>query len=96
MIESWVVILIMVFAPQIVGFLAPSYRDYPEKMALAVLLTRIMAPLLMVVSWAALFMGALNSFKVFFWQQDRKGRDRRRDRQRQHVHISCDLRENPY
>jgi putative peptidoglycan lipid II flippase len=36
-------------------------------MALAVLLTRIMAPLLMVVSWAALFMGALNSFKVFFW-----------------------------
>ncbi|MBP5296136.1 MAG: murein biosynthesis integral membrane protein MurJ, partial [Bacteriovoracaceae bacterium] len=58
--------LIFIFAPQIVGFLAPSYQAFPAKMELAVLLTRIMAPLLVLVSIAALWMGALNTLKVFF------------------------------
>ena len=58
--------LIYLFAPQIVAFLAPSYQAAPAKMELAVLLTRIMAPLLVFVSIAALWMGALNTLKVFF------------------------------
>ena len=54
------------FAPEIVSVFAPGFRDDPEKFALTVGLTRIMAPFLTFVSVAALFMGALNSLKIFF------------------------------
>ena len=57
---------IAVFAPQLVTIFAPSFVGDAEKFDLTVNLTRILAPFLMFISWAALFMGALNSLKVFF------------------------------
>lgn len=59
-------ILIFIFAPEIIAIFAPSFKDLPEKFQITVNLTRIMAPFLLFVSLAALFMGALNSLKVFF------------------------------
>jgi putative peptidoglycan lipid II flippase len=57
---------IMLFAPQIISIFAPAFLKDPEKFELTVNLTRIMAPFLTFVSLAALFMGVLNSLKVFF------------------------------
>ncbi|MCK5884570.1 MAG: murein biosynthesis integral membrane protein MurJ [Bacteriovoracaceae bacterium] len=59
-------ILIVIFAPQFVALMAPKFVDVPEKFEITVVLTRIMAPFLVLVSIAALFMGALNTLKVFF------------------------------
>lgn len=58
--------LIFVFADQIIVVFAPSFKADPEKFAVTVNLTKIMSPFLCFVSLAALFMGALNSLKVFF------------------------------
>ena len=58
--------LIFIFAPEIIGLFAPSFKADPNKFETTVLLTRIMSPFLCFVSLAALFMGALNSLKVFF------------------------------
>jgi putative peptidoglycan lipid II flippase len=55
-----------VFAPELVRIFAPSFIKDPEKFLITVNLTRIMAPFLTFVSLAALFMGALNSLKIFF------------------------------
>lgn len=57
---------IMVFAPELVSLFAPEFTKDPEKYEITVVLTRIMSPFLTFVSLAALFMGALNSLKVFF------------------------------
>ncbi len=57
---------IAVFAPELVTVFAPAFVSDKEKFELTVNLTRILAPFLMFISWAALFMGALNSLKVFF------------------------------
>jgi putative peptidoglycan lipid II flippase len=54
------------FAPELVRIFAPSFIKDPEKFEITVNLTRIMAPFLTFVSLAALFMGALNSLKIFF------------------------------
>tara|TARA_Y100000768_G_C23991213_1_gene693381 strand:- start:1741 stop:3267 length:1527 start_codon:yes stop_codon:yes gene_type:complete len=59
-------VITFVFAPEIVNLFAPTFYKDPEKFELTVLLTRIMSPFLCFVSIAALFMGALNSLKVFF------------------------------
>lgn len=56
----------IVFAPEIISVFAPSFKDNLEKFETTVLLTRLMAPFLCFVSLAALFMGALNSLKIFF------------------------------
>jgi putative peptidoglycan lipid II flippase len=56
----------MIFAPELISLFAPSFTKDPEKFILTVNLTRIMAPFLTCVSLAALFMGVLNSLKVFF------------------------------
>ena len=58
--------LIIYFAPEIVSVFAPGFVGDTEKFEVTVGLTRIMAPFLCFVSIAALFMGALNSLKVFF------------------------------
>ena len=58
--------LFIYFAPEIISVFAPSFQEDPKKFELTVLLTRIMSPFLFFVSIAALFMGALNSLKVFF------------------------------
>ena len=57
---------IIIFAPELISLFAPSFKADPEKFLLTVNLTRIMAPFLTFISLAALFMGALNSLKVFF------------------------------
>ncbi|MCM2350309.1 MAG: murein biosynthesis integral membrane protein MurJ [Bacteriovoracaceae bacterium] len=56
----------IIFAPELISIFAPAFTKYPEKFQITVNLTRIMAPFLTFVSLAALFMGALNSLKVFF------------------------------
>ena len=55
-----------IFAPELIEIFAPSFTKDPAKFQLTVNLTRIMAPFLTCVSLAALFMGVLNSLKVFF------------------------------
>jgi putative peptidoglycan lipid II flippase len=57
---------IFIFAPQLITVFAPTFIGDVEKFDITVNLTRIMAPFLAFVSIAALFMGALNSLKVFF------------------------------
>jgi putative peptidoglycan lipid II flippase len=58
--------MIFIFAPEIVNLFAPTFYEDPQKFEITVNLTRVMAPFLFFVSIAALFMGALNSLKVFF------------------------------
>ena len=58
--------LIFIFAEQLIILFAPSFKESPEKFEITVTLTRIMSPFLLFVSLAALFMGVLNSLKVFF------------------------------
>lgn len=58
--------LIFIFAADIISVFAPSFKTDPVKFETTVTLTRIMSPFLCFVSIAALFMGALNSLKVFF------------------------------
>ena len=57
---------IFIFSPEIINLFAPSFKVDSEKFETTVMLTRIMSPFLCFVSLAALFMGALNSLKVFF------------------------------
>src|SRR5690606_22925300 len=57
----------IVFAEPLVKlFTDEVFTADPERLALTVGLTRVMAPFLALVSVAALFMGVLNSLKVFF------------------------------
>ncbi len=65
-ITGTICIGIMVFAPELITIFAPTFSADPAKFQITVNLTRIMAPFLTCVSLAALFMGALNSLKVFF------------------------------
>ena len=60
---SAVTVLGIIFAPPLIGLLAPGFD--PEKSAFAVELTRIMFPFILLVSLAALVMGMLNSRNVF-------------------------------
>ncbi len=55
----------MIFAPQLVWLLAPGFADVPGKFALAVHLTRIMFPFLLLISLAAQATGMLNSHGSF-------------------------------
>jgi putative peptidoglycan lipid II flippase len=57
---------IFVFAPEIINIFAPTFYKTPEKYEVTITLTRIMSPFLTFVSLAALFMGVLNSLKIFF------------------------------
>lgn len=57
---------IIIFAPELISVFAPAFTKEPDKFTLTVNLTRIMGPFLLFVSIAALFMGVLNSLKVFF------------------------------
>lgn len=59
--------LIIVFAPEVTALMTDeAFTQDHERFELTVTLVRIMAPFLTLVSIAALFMGALNSLKVFF------------------------------
>ena len=58
---------IIILAPQLTLLLTDqSFSSEPARFELTVLLTRLMAPFLVLVSLAALFMGTLNMLKIFF------------------------------
>ena len=65
-ITGVVVLLGIVFAPQIVTTFAGDYAGVPGKLELTILLTRIMLPFLTFVAVAAAVMGMLNSLHQFF------------------------------
>ncbi|MEM7124186.1 MAG: murein biosynthesis integral membrane protein MurJ [Pseudomonadota bacterium] len=56
-----IVLLAEIAMPLVMSVLAPGFRDQPEKFALAVELTRITFPYLLLVSMVALLGGMLNS-----------------------------------
>jgi len=58
--------MIFIFAEELISVFAPSFKSDPEKFLITVNLTKIMSPFLLFVSIAALFMGVLNSLKIFF------------------------------
>ena len=55
----------ILFAPAVVSVIARGFLDQPDKFALTVHLTRILFPVLMFVSLAALWMGCLNAQNKF-------------------------------
>ncbi len=55
----------MIFSPQLVGLFASAFHKVPGKFELAVTLTRIMFPFLLLVALAAQAMGVLNSTGQF-------------------------------
>lgn len=59
------VVLGSIFSPQIVLLLAPGFTEVPGKFQLAVHLTRIMFPFLLLVSMSAQAMGVLNASNQF-------------------------------
>lgn len=59
------VVLGSIFSPQIVLLLAPGYRAVPGKFQLAVHLTRVMFPFLVLISLSAQAMGVLNACNQF-------------------------------
>lgn len=60
-----VVVLGMIGAPWIVGWIAPGFAETPGKMELTISLTRMMFPFLLLVALAALAMGMLNAKEHF-------------------------------
>lgn len=64
-VVSILCVLGMIFSPQLVNLLAPGFAQIPGKFALAVKLTRIMFPFLLLVALAAQAMGILNSCNQF-------------------------------
>ena len=66
LLVSSVIVLGELLSPLLVRVLAPGFVSNPEKLSLAVLLTRIMFPFLALVSLSAVFGGMLNTFGHFF------------------------------
>ncbi len=66
-ITSLCCVLIFIFAPEIIQLLTNELftRDQ-NRFEMSILLTRVMSPFLAFVSIAALFMGVLNTYKMFF------------------------------
>src|SRR6266852_5842720 len=58
-------VLGMIFSPALVSMLAPGFAAVPGKFELAVKLTRIMFPFLLLVALAAQTMGVLNAYNRF-------------------------------
>jgi putative peptidoglycan lipid II flippase len=61
-----VCLLGVIFAPYLVQLLAPGFANVPGKFELAVEMTRIMFPFLLLVALAAQAMGVLNACNQFF------------------------------
>ncbi len=66
LVTGFISLAVIIWAPELVLLFAPKFQFDPEKFEQTVNLTRIMIPFLSLVSIAALFMGALNSLKLFF------------------------------
>lgn len=67
LIVSLVCILGMVFSPLLVHLIAVGFRGEVEKISLTTDFTVIMFPFLLLISWSALLMGFLNTFRIFSW-----------------------------
>lgn len=65
LVTGGLVTLGILFAPQVVWVIAHGYVGSAEKFELTARLTRLLFPVLMFVSFAALWMGALNSMHRF-------------------------------
>jgi putative peptidoglycan lipid II flippase len=65
-LTGFCVVAMIAVAPQLINLIAPKIADDQETFKVTVLLMRIMSPFLWLISIAALFMGALNTYKVFF------------------------------
>ena len=65
LVVGGICVLGIVFSPQLVWLLASGFARVPGKFALAVTLTRIMFPFLLLVALAAQAMGILNSLNQF-------------------------------
>lgn len=63
---STLVVLGLVFAPEITRLLAPEFAAVEGKLELTTLLTRVMLPFLSMLAVAAAMMGMLNSLRRFF------------------------------
>ncbi len=66
LVTGALVILGIVFAFPITSTIAPRFADFPGKLELTTLLTRIMLPFLTTVAVAVALMGMLNSLNRFF------------------------------
>ena len=55
----------IVFARELLSFIAPGFENDPEKLALTIQLTQIMFPYIICVSLVAMLNSALNTLKVF-------------------------------
>lgn len=61
-----IVILGIIFTPQIVSLIAPAFKIEPKKFELTIALTRIMMFFMLFISLSAIFAGMLNAMGVFF------------------------------
>ena len=59
------ILVVQIFMPLFVSLIAPGFIDDNEKMSLAITLTRITIPFLMLVSLASFFSAILNSYNRF-------------------------------
>ena len=65
LILLFLILLIQIFMPAFVSLIAPGFISNPEKMSLAINLTRITIPFLIFVSLASFFSAILNSHNKF-------------------------------
>jgi putative peptidoglycan lipid II flippase len=59
------ILLVQIFMPAFVSLIAPGFSEDNEKMQLAINLTRITFPFLLLISLASFFAGILNSYNRF-------------------------------
>jgi putative peptidoglycan lipid II flippase len=60
-------ILGIIFSPELVKWFTPGFIDQPEKLRLAILLTRIMFPFFVAIGVSAFFMGILYVHNIFVY-----------------------------
>ena len=60
-----IILVVQIFMPPFVSLIAPGFVDDNEKMSLAIILTRITIPFLMLVSLTSFFSAILNSHNRF-------------------------------
>src|ERR1700722_2538052 len=64
-VEAVLLALALLFTPAVISLLAPGYREDPHRFAIAVELTRITFPYLLLVSLVTLYGGILNALQRF-------------------------------
>jgi putative peptidoglycan lipid II flippase len=67
LVVSVVCVIGIAFSPWIVEMVGVGFRSEPDKIQMAINMTRIMFPFLLIISWSALVMGILNTLHIFSW-----------------------------